>query len=464
MLIKTYTLFNLLTTVVFAMQDPGISSGPLHKGSHNQIILSKRELRDFNKPMRLHAAEIFDQSSASPPSKEDEYGNIQANAVPDKFVKEVLNHVNCLNGKGYGVMLSFDPTTIFNKNIIPRLIQDGQMRERFGIRFKNISIRITDSQGTTFYTCTFDYRNYKLESEKASKIHYNGADDTDNQRGDIIFSNNYLLFNFENYINQGMHVLDIGTAKGNNALKALRKGAFITANDISQTALNSFVQLLNSKEASLLKLNSRPFPDYLEQPHDFYDTVLLSHVAHYLSGTQIRFGLKKIFSWLKPQGRFFFQALTPYSGPYYYRASEIETLEQLGTTEWPGWRRSGYSNKNMPNFGHPLPIRIIERELIKAGFKIVYLNYGSIDEAPQPSSITYEEHEFYIKRPSKLDTKQAENLRIIQEKLKQNPDLRKRLDKDHETYQKGVSENNMIKALGLPSMQIIEAIAERPHD
>jgi hypothetical protein len=159
-----------------------------------------------------------------------------------------------------------------------------------------------------------------------------------------------------------------------------------------------------------------------------------------------------IFRWLKPGAKFFFQALTPYSNPYKWRAWTADKLLKLHH-EWPGWY--GKWNKEaqfltglndyehggqMPDFGHPIHPQILERELRSAGFKIEYLNYSAI-YAQEKSPITYQDHDKFVKRDSSKDGEETQKafLLKIYRKLENYPKFRQALEEDHKIYQDAIN-------------------------
>lgn len=100
-------------------------------------------------------------------------------------------------------------------------------------------------------------------------------------------------------------VLDIGAATGLNSAPLLSKGVDVVENDLSLEDLAESRWRADQSERTHLFLNINPFPDYLNQQENSFNAVLMSHIAHYLTPSQLRYGLRKIYRWLKPGGKFF---------------------------------------------------------------------------------------------------------------------------------------------------------------
>lgn len=75
--------------------------------------------------------------------------------------------------------------------------------------------------------------------------------------------------------------------------------------------------------------------------------------------------------------------------------------------EWPGWYNfwdkeveflgsTKFHGPNMPDFGHPIHPKILERELEAAGFEIEYINFAALADQ-DASTLTHEEHEKFVK-------------------------------------------------------------------
>lgn len=245
--------------------------------------------------------------------------------------------------------------------------------------------------------------------------------------GNIVLRNSQIINILDDSIQPGDNILEIGAAEGHQTFKMLSQGAFVTAIELNKIA--SLSTEIYTQNSFLGTLPHRP--DYLKEkpletitakfPNDLaleriqegsYDTILLSHVSHYLTGDEFRAGIGKIKSWLKPGGRFYFQTLTPYSNPYSCGAISFEQRAEAGDL-WPGYSKSATRRGlQMPQEGHPISPSILERELRLAGFEIKYINYASFRRTELPP-ISYQELEQLVKQ-----TGSPEDLAFIESKFK----------------------------------------------
>lgn len=336
-------------------------------------------------------------------------------------------------------------------------------------------------------TCEVDLIDLEIMRGK-TKLKRQFAD-TDSMMGYIVVDDNYLIQSYKDYVLKLLTIgrptiLDIGTGLGDNSIELVREGAILTANDLSLKQLARLRAKLAPKFWGNLFINNVPFPEKMEQPENYFDAILLSHVAHYLSGPQIRNGMKKIHRWLKPGGKLFFQALTPYSNPYHWRAFVADKNLKVGM-EWPGWftkfgkeakalhgpEHKYGPNRLMPNFGHPIHPKIIERELKNAGYEIDVINYGILPTKPYVSSktkspISYQDHEFYVLRDCKAagaaeSPDDKARLDKIREALSSDPTLQSIMDKDRIEYCNALETPGKVPAIFLTSMQIVQVIATK---
>lgn len=128
-------------------------------------------------------------------------------------------------------------------------------------------------------------------------------------------------------------VLDLGCAYGVATLPALEAGGRVVASDMEPRHL----EILASKVPEGLRANLTCVPGQLPEL-DFaagqFGAVLCSRVIHFLTGEEIDQSIAKIFRWLKPGGRLFLVADTPY-GIWRRSIPEFEEKKQAGG-RWPG--------------------------------------------------------------------------------------------------------------------------------
>jgi SAM-dependent methyltransferase/GNAT superfamily N-acetyltransferase len=130
-------------------------------------------------------------------------------------------------------------------------------------------------------------------------------------------------------------VLDIGAAYGVATIPALEAGATVVANDISSEHLD---ELRGRTPPRLLeRLTTLPgkFPGELVFPPESFDAVHASQVLHFLTPDEVAAGLEAAFRWLRPGGRLFVLAATPYQATHAGFAPEFQK-RKAGGERWPG--------------------------------------------------------------------------------------------------------------------------------
>jgi SAM-dependent methyltransferase len=172
------------------------------------------------------------------------------------------------------------------------------------------------------------------------------------------------------------HVLDIGAAFGALTIEALKRGAFVTANDMEIRHLKILQEKIPLSLKSHLEIKEGLFPDNLNFPENSFDIIVISQVLHFLSGPHITTGLRKAFEWLNPNGKIFLTAVTPYTSvleeflPLYKKRKE-EGLSWPGTVEELSlYCHNQEIRDNNPPFMNFLDKDILEDACREAGFLV----------------------------------------------------------------------------------------------
>jgi SAM-dependent methyltransferase len=129
-------------------------------------------------------------------------------------------------------------------------------------------------------------------------------------------------------------VLDLGCAYGVATLPALEAGGTVVASDMEPQHLD----ILREKASPELRARLTCVPGKLPEinfPEASFGAILCSRVFHFLTGEEIDQSIAKIFRWLKPGGRFFLVADTPY-GIWRKSIPEFEDKKRQGV-RWPGF-------------------------------------------------------------------------------------------------------------------------------
>ncbi len=173
----------------------------------------------------------------------------------------------------------------------------------------------------------------------------------------------------------GEESLDIGCAYGVATLAALEAGARIVACDIEPRHLEILAQRVPAEAQPRFRSRPGALPD-IDFPAAGFRAILAARVLHFLDGPQIETTVRKMYTWLKPGGRLYLVADTPYTGPWYVHAERYETRKAAGEP-WPGLvddyiglLPAGVDPEGHPQFINPLDPDIMTRVCTAAGFEI----------------------------------------------------------------------------------------------
>lgn len=176
-------------------------------------------------------------------------------------------------------------------------------------------------------------------------------------------------------------VLEIGAAYGIATLNALNRGAKIVCNDKEKKHLN--VVFEKSKELTNPQLRLLPgtFPEELDFPDNYFSAILICRVLHFFDGETLKAGMKKLYRWLKPGGKLFIVADTPYLGISKRFIPEYEK-RVAQNLEWPGVITDPKDYIDIytdyfPDFIHVLDKSVLQKILLLADFSIETIHYMS---------------------------------------------------------------------------------------
>ncbi len=173
--------------------------------------------------------------------------------------------------------------------------------------------------------------------------------------------------------------LDLGTASGAASEAAWRTGAWVIANDLDAAPLQELERRLRSDSSradpARLRLQPGRFPRDLHFEPASLGAIHASNVFHFLTGNQLALGVGKAARWLRPGGKLFVQAATPYQAPFAAFLPEYERRVARGE-KWPGWveKIGAYSKHRllgqMPRSIHLLDDRVLARVCSDAGLEV----------------------------------------------------------------------------------------------
>jgi SAM-dependent methyltransferase len=180
-------------------------------------------------------------------------------------------------------------------------------------------------------------------------------------------------------------VLDLGCAYGVVTIAALEAGGTVTACDLDQRHLDILLDTTPEELRPNLERVQGRLPNIDFEPETF-SAIICSRVLHFLDGSAIDASVRNMNAWLKPGGRLYLIADTPY-GIWRKLIPIFEEKKRTGE-RWPGlmiglenylpYARSKPAMDGPP-FMNLLDPEILERICVEAGFNVQRSSY--IDRA-----------------------------------------------------------------------------------
>ena len=171
-------------------------------------------------------------------------------------------------------------------------------------------------------------------------------------------------------------VLEIGCAYGVATIPALAAGARVVACDMEPRHLEILESRVTPAQRARLTCVTGALPDIEFEPAQF-GAILCSRVLHFLSGEAIDIAVAKMAAWLKPGGRLYVVADTPY-GIWRNFIPVFEQRKREGA-RWPGmmvglhnWLPTPGLNKHIdkPAFMNLLDPELLARICSEAGLRV----------------------------------------------------------------------------------------------
>ena len=174
----------------------------------------------------------------------------------------------------------------------------------------------------------------------------------------------------------GSESLDIGCAYGVATLPALARGARMLACDMEERHLQILQRRTPSEHRNLLRVQTAMLPAVNFPAHSF-GAILCSRALHFLRGPDITTSVQLMAKWLKPGGRLFLVADSPFGGPWASRAADYERRKAAGDP-WPAFVSSfldllppDADPAQHPKFINPLDPDILRREVEASGLRTI---------------------------------------------------------------------------------------------
>ncbi len=185
---------------------------------------------------------------------------------------------------------------------------------------------------------------------------------------------------------KGKKVLEVGTAYGQIILKALKNdvGSY-TANDLDRRHLLLAAKNIHStapQSENKVKFCAGEFPKDCRFDEHSFDAILVARVLHFMNPDQLTKSIEEFKRILKPNGRIYIVAITPYVNRFTSFISEYEKRKASGDP-FPGYVKSlrPYANlevtnpKELANMHDAefmfLSAEVLTRAFSQKGFKII---------------------------------------------------------------------------------------------
>jgi len=175
-------------------------------------------------------------------------------------------------------------------------------------------------------------------------------------------------------------VLDIGCAYGVATLEALEAGATIRACDIDIRHLDILRSRVPANQVERLTTELQRIP-HGDLPDNQFGAILCSRVLHFLTGAQIDDSLANMYRWLKPGGRLYLVADTPYG--LWRKFIPAWDANSANGERWPGYMEplldylpyKPGADQAAPPFMNLMSPELLARGCTEVGFEILRANW-----------------------------------------------------------------------------------------
>jgi len=204
-------------------------------------------------------------------------------------------------------------------------------------------------------------------------------------RDELVVSNNfgYMKISTDEYTDMFIEhaaksntpVLEIGTAYGYVVQKVLKAGGKITACDIGERNLEILLKQTPKEYLANLHVYPAAFPNEVDFPKESFSAILSSRMFHFLDGKTIEVGLDKLHKWLKPNGKFYFTAISVEHATFKDGFSPTYKANLAKGTKWCGEIQNQHiyapqHSAYVPEFVHAFDIEGLSKILPQHGFRV----------------------------------------------------------------------------------------------
>jgi len=168
-------------------------------------------------------------------------------------------------------------------------------------------------------------------------------------------------------------VLEVGAAYGFVSLKVASKRKKIWINDLDNRHLEAIKENVTPDQRPFISTVAGRFPQEIDFPPEYFTAIFSSNMFHFLNKEDVDQGIQKMFKWLKPGGKIFITAGSPYAYLWQEFIPIFEKRIKEGD-KWPGYTDDFSIFKNndrledLPKFIHFFTPSLLASAFKRHGF------------------------------------------------------------------------------------------------
>lgn len=182
-------------------------------------------------------------------------------------------------------------------------------------------------------------------------------------------------------------VLEIGAAYGVASLRVLETNTKIVSNDLDERHLKILLDHVPPDKKNLIETVSGKFPQQLAFSPSSFDAILVSNVIHFLNTDEMEIAILKLHEWLRPGGKVFIIAATPYVR-IWQEFIPLFKRNLANAVRWPGYIddfsifKSHHRKEHMPSFIHFFDPENLSKKFNAFNFSIEKYGYCARPDWP----------------------------------------------------------------------------------
>lgn len=218
-----------------------------------------------------------------------------------------------------------------------------------------------------------------------------GAIATKNKKGFMFKELSEISKQYLEYSKSCKRVLEIGCAYGITVLPLLEtEKVTVHAIDLSSEHIDILKSKITENQDQYFVPMVGEFPITTDYENNFFDTIHISNVLHFIKGEHFNLALKKCFNWLKPQGKVFINTCSLYFN-YFVDFIPIHADRKKDGKKWPGEIENPKNflsdqahkaeKEHLPDLLHLFTQEELVAHFKNAGFKIEESCYFTLEDA-----------------------------------------------------------------------------------